>query len=328
VRTTTSEARRRDQLYQAKRLQKNFRDQSRFKPPRDHRRERTIVCPLGLAIKVQLGTYRDRFYAFALDGLIGFFSALFLTFIMFKIFSFRDSLASSLISFLWYFYLNFYFLYFELAWRGRTPGKKIFNLRVINRRGGELTPAMVIARNLTRQVEIFFPLIFFFQSIGSSQTHFFWYLLDFVFIVVMFCLPIMTRDTLRLGDLVGGSLVIETPKAVLLADLATLNKAAPAYVFSEKQLGFYGDLELKTLESALRLANSEPNLTLTKIAKAIAKKINYETSIPPTETIRFLNDFYKAERGWLERGRLFGRRKDSQKSPTRGPDQPQTPNLK
>ena len=48
---------------------------------------------------------------------------------------------------------NLYFIHFELAWQGSTPGKYFTGLRVIERHGGELTPAAIVARNLTREVE-------------------------------------------------------------------------------------------------------------------------------------------------------------------------------
>ena len=50
---------------------------------------------------------------------------------------------------------NAYFLIFELKWGGVTPGKRMAGLRVIDRRGGPLLPSAVVARNLTRQAEIF-----------------------------------------------------------------------------------------------------------------------------------------------------------------------------
>src|SRR5262249_58421664 len=53
---------------------------------------------------------------------------------------------------------NCYFVYFELAWRGATPGKRIVGIRVIDRNGGPLVASAVIARNLTREVEMFIPV--------------------------------------------------------------------------------------------------------------------------------------------------------------------------
>jgi hypothetical protein len=178
---------------------------------------------------------------------------------------------------------------------------------------------MTIARNLTRQVEIYFPIFFLFQ-IGSNENHLLT-IIDFVFVVGVFVLPLISRDTLRLGDYLAGTLVIIAPKAALLEDLSAKSQKDAVFTFTEKQLGIYGDLELKTLETALRLANSKLSPALGQIAKAIVKKINYEREIASHETIRFLSDFYAAERGLLERGRLFGLRKDSQNSPAAPPVQ-------
>ena len=38
---------------------------------------------------------------------------------------------------------NLYFVTFELAWRGATPGKRMVGLRVIDRAGGPLQPSAV-----------------------------------------------------------------------------------------------------------------------------------------------------------------------------------------
>jgi uncharacterized RDD family membrane protein YckC len=218
------------------------------------------------------------------------------------------------LSLLWYLILNFYFLYFELAWRGRTPGKRIMRLRVINRQGGELTPTMVIARNLTRQVEIFFPLRFLFTSFGAGDN--FWVGLDLLFILATLILPLVTKNHYRLGDLIGGSVVVVTPQAVLLEDLAEKSQNA-AFIFNSQHLGIYGDLELKTLEKALRLSKGATSPSLRKIGLTIIQKIKYDQPVNDEDMIPFLKDFYAAERGLLERERLFGRQKDSQNSPTR-----------
>ena len=56
-----------------------------------------------------------------------------------------------------FFLRNFYFAAFELAWRGMTPGKRVFGLRVIDRGGGTLRADAIFARNLIREVEVFIP---------------------------------------------------------------------------------------------------------------------------------------------------------------------------
>ena len=44
-----------------------------------------------------------------------------------------------------------------MRWRGITPGKRVFGLRVIDRGGGALRADAVIARNLMREIEVFLP---------------------------------------------------------------------------------------------------------------------------------------------------------------------------
>ncbi|MDR1872924.1 MAG: RDD family protein [Deltaproteobacteria bacterium] len=278
--------------------------------------KRRILTPEGLELEVQLATLNERVTAFVLDNLIAFLSIVLITYILLKILSISGSHAATLIRLLWYLAFNFYFLYFELAFLGRTPGKKLIGIQVINRRGGELTPAMIIARNLTRQVEIFFPLIFIVRDTKSEAGV--EVAIELAFIIVMLLLPRLTKDTLRLGDLIGGTMVIHSPKAVLLEDLTDKPARAAtkaSFVFTPEQLGIYGDLELTTLEKALRLAKTRPGQSLDKIAATIIKKINYQGRVPEADIPRFLQEFYAAERGLLERGRLFGRTKESQNVP-------------
>ncbi|MDR2422852.1 MAG: RDD family protein [Deltaproteobacteria bacterium] len=290
---------------------------------------RRVTCPEGLDLTVTLATLNHRFSAFVLDSLIGFIAVATLIALFVKV-SGGPSVRSVnvVVAFIWYFYLNFYFLYFELAWRGRTPGKRLVGIRVINRRGGELAPGMVVARNLTRQAEIFLPIALLVGDNHSAGP-----ILQigiFVFVAVMILMPVLSSDNLRLGDLLGGTLTIVAPKAVLLKDMA--EKAAQGseakFAFTQAQLGLYGDLELKTLEKALRLAGPKASPALTNIAAAIAKKIKYDHPISPAETVQFLEDFYAAERRVLEMGKLFGRHKESQNSPARQFGQATTPGPK
>ncbi|MEM7354980.1 MAG: RDD family protein [Acidobacteriota bacterium] len=73
-----------------------------------------------------------------------------------------------------------YFAAFEIAMGGRTPGKLAAGLRVVSRVGGRTTPAAILIRNFLRTFDIL---------IG---------------------IPLMAIDrrARRLGDLVGGTLVV------------------------------------------------------------------------------------------------------------------------
>jgi uncharacterized RDD family membrane protein YckC len=84
------------------------------------------------------------------------------------------------------FLLNWgYFTLFEAFWNGRTPGKRMAGIRVIQRSGRPIGFVESLARNLVRYVD----QIPFFYAVG---------------VIVMF----ITRQHQRLGDLAAGTLVV------------------------------------------------------------------------------------------------------------------------
>src|SRR5258706_9756442 len=121
---------------------------------------RQIVTPEGVPIPVNLAEHGARLTAFVLDLVIWLLLTLAIYIPIFSLISYsRGSLiAVSIALFIGFIVRNMYFVYFELAWRGATPGKRIVGLRVIDRHGGPLLATSVIARNLTREVEMFLPL--------------------------------------------------------------------------------------------------------------------------------------------------------------------------
>ena len=229
---------------------------------------------------------------------------------------------------------NLYFLHFELAWQGRTPGKKICGLRVINRLGGELTPASVVARNLTREVEIFLPLSLY--SSLCADTDGWKGLILLAWALILTSLPLWNRDHLRAGDLIGGTQVIAMPKRRLLTDLTTTAAGTQQtaekakYIFTPAQLAIYGAFELQVLEEFLRRPPSmETNKLLSDVCEKIRQKIGWIDPVPFNDIRRFLTDFYTAERADLERDQLFGHlradkteagRKKTKKSPAKNFD--------
>lgn len=116
---------------------------------------------------------------------------------------------------------NAYFTICEARWGGRTIGKRVAGLRVIARDGGPLTAEAVLARNLTRELEVFLPLsvLLLGRSLAPGLPG--WaLLLATLWLFVFALLPLASRERLRCGDLVAGTLVVRSPAAVLLPDLA------------------------------------------------------------------------------------------------------------
>jgi uncharacterized RDD family membrane protein YckC len=88
------------------------------------------------------------------------------------------------------FLLSFgYWIYFELKWKGSTPGKKILSLRVIDVEGRRLGLHQVVLRNLLRVVDQL-PILYLVG--GTTAT--------------------LNRQWRRVGDLVAGTVVVREPE--------------------------------------------------------------------------------------------------------------------
>jgi len=182
----------------------------------------SVITPEGVPLPFTIGSAGSRAQAFFLDSLVilGGSIAIWLAGVAAMIGGARDlGLAAG---FLGTFALrNAYFIVCEARWGGRTLGKRVAGLRVIARDGGPLTAEAVLARNLTREIEAFLPVsvLLFGRSLAPDLPG--WaLLLATLWLFVFAFLPLASRERLRCGDLVAGTLVVRSPAAVLLPDLA------------------------------------------------------------------------------------------------------------
>ena len=272
------------------------------------RARRQIITPEGVPLTVELADYGERVVALALD----LFIWLIATFAIFipLVFAFGigagSLIAISIALFIGFLIRNLYFVYFELAWRGATPGKRVVGLRVIDRAGGPLLPSAVIARNLTREVEMFIPLGVLLTWGKSASGAADWESLAIALWTMFFAaLPFINRDRMRGGDLIAGTMVISMPKRVLAGDLV---ERALQFAFTEQQLRAYGAFELQVLEELLRRPGSANSAqVLNEVCDKICHKIGWTTPLQPGDVLPFLREFYTAERAFLEREQLYGK---------------------
>jgi uncharacterized RDD family membrane protein YckC len=208
----------------------------------------------------------------------------------------------------------FYYLTMEVVWQGRTFGKRLLGLRVVGASGQPLALSGLVTRNFMRQVEFFLPFSAVFGLVGPTSV---WTsLLSLTWALGLSGYIYLDADRRRLGDLLGGTLVVREPRPVLLPDMAAAAAVSVAperrFPFSQQQLETYGRFELQVLEGVLR-DKTRPGrpAILARVVERITAKIGHHSPVPPALHEAFLNDFYAAQRQHLEREVLYGKRKDS-----------------
>lgn len=285
-------------------------------PIQPNRTERAFVTPEGVDLRLNIADAGQRAGAFLLDAAI--IVGVLIAFTMALIFTGSGAIAAAglagaeMMAVIWlvvFFLLrNFYFTAFELSAAAATPGKRIMGLRVASRDGGRLRAEAVFARNAMRELEVFLPLSLLGARASEGGVDSWLYLLGFVWAGIFVFFPLFNKDRLRVGDLVGGTWVVRTPRRKLTRDMADDGAARLAtYDFTPAQVDAYGAKELHVLESVLRQGDRK---TLRAVADRIAAKIGWTRG--PHEADRdFLSAYYVALRGRLEQKLLMGvRRRD------------------
>ncbi len=284
----------------------------------DQKRIRNVTTPEGLTLAFSVCGVGTRIAAFGIDFIL--MCLVSLVILVLSVF-FRSNLVIAFALVAMFFVMNFYFIFFELRWSGTTPGKKKLGMRVIARDGGPLTAEMVIARNLTRELEVFLPLkaLMFPEAFIPGAPN--WVILVGLGWLAFFSLlPFFGKDKLRCGDLLGGTMVVFESKSVLLRDLAdtrirhrkeSSGGTGEKYSFTPEQLDLYGIRELQVLEDVLRKheeGNAERDV-LKAVCRSIRKKIGWPR-LDRVQAVPFLQSFYKAQRARLEHKMLMGERKE------------------
>lgn len=303
--------------------------------PFANKRHREITTPEGLTLPLTIASRSARAGALILDVMIILFALIAFHIALIAVagglidnmgsaFSAAPSGAAEFLQILliivvflsWY----GYFLVQELGPRGATLGKRILGIRIAARGQGQaaarLTPEAVIARNLLRDIEVFYPLVFILVTAmtayaGENSGAMIWVAAGWFGLFLL--LPLFNRDALRAGDIIAGTWVVEAPRLQLAralsarpASAAEKTAVAPAArpAFTPDELGVYGERELQVLERLLR--EDEP-AALATVHTTIATKIGRPAV--PGDARAFLEAFYAALRAKLEQDMRFGKRK-------------------
>jgi uncharacterized RDD family membrane protein YckC len=288
------------------------------------KRQRVLVTPEGVSIPITVASRGARVGALLLDFTILYVGLTIISLLTLWLFSglleeavngMEEQISGAAEFLLIFFFIIMflarygYFLIMELGPRGATWGKRITGIRIAARDGGRLTAEAVIARNLLRDIELFMPLIFIMVAptgeLGSAG------LAGLAWFMVFMAFPFFNKDSLRAGDVIAGTWVVETPRTKLAQTLSTQGAVkgpsqvtGTKYEFGEAELAIYGEHELQTLERVLRNDQEE---AVKAVHETICRKIGWDPGAGDERA--FLEAFYGQLRARLESDLRFGKRK-------------------
>ncbi|WP_188237774.1 RDD family protein [Sphingopyxis sp. LK2115] len=268
------------------------------------KKTRQFVTPEGVDLELRIAGAGLRFGALLVDLLL-ILAAL----ILFSLFMLWVGIASQsdvavVVWMLGAFVLRtFWFIGFELGSRAATPGKRLMGIRVVARDGGRLTADAVVARNLIRELELFLPLMMLGVGAAEDTVSGWTMLAGVLWSLTLSLFLLFNRDRMRMGDLIAGTWVVMAERAKLDADIA-VDAAGEAMIFTDAELSVYGIFELQELERVLRHRDAR---AMREVADTIRAKIGRPVA---EEDDVFLLSYYRQLKARLERGLLFGKRRE------------------
>ncbi len=267
-----------------------------------------IRTPEGVVLEFHLAGIELRLMAFVLDMVIVFGVNILvgiLVLIGMATFEYTGWLAAAYMAFFFLFRL-LYFIVLEMRGRGQTPGKKVMGIRVVDSHGTPLTGSATFLRNVSRDVELFLPLIVILAPEALLPGAPWWFMVfPLVWVLLLGVFPLFSPRNLRPGDVIAGTVVVMQPRLELRDDLFK-GSDLPAITLSSGQLEMYGIQELQLLEKILRDYPTEQTL------QALAGKIAAKMDLPDAHWIdnpeSFLKFIYARLRAHHEQRILFGDR--------------------
>ncbi|WP_287939367.1 RDD family protein [Sphingopyxis sp.] len=266
---------------------------------------REFVTPEGVDLQLRIASAALRLGALLIDLIL-----IVLTLILFTLLILWAGLASnsSIAVTVWllgaFVLRTFCFIGFELGARAATPGKRLMGIRVVARDGGRLTADAVVARNLIRELELFLPLTMMGVGAAEDMVSGWTALAGVAWSLTLSLFLLFNRDRMRMGDLIAGTWVVMAKRAKLDRDITADGGGVDAIRFTDAELAVYGIYELQELERVLRGADPR---AMRDVADTIRGKIGRPVA---EEDDVFLTSYYRQLKARLERGLLFGKRRE------------------
>ena len=183
-----------------------------------------------------------------------------------------------------------YSLLTELWFNGQTIGKKIMSIRVISLEGGEPTFGQFLLRWITK----FFEWPFLFGYIAFSSTN----VIAYTFITGLFGIAVViiisvSAKSQRLGDMVAGTVVVNTKSALTIADTVFMQIDKTDYKVMFPEVMRLSDRDINTIKGVLTQAGKRNNFDMcNRVSMKIKEVLNIQSDMHVDQFLEKLLEDY------------------------------------
>ena len=149
-----------------------------------------------------------------------------------------------------------YSLLTELWLNGQTFGKKLMAIRVISLEGGEPTFGQFLLRWITKFFE--WPFLFGYIAFSNANVFAYTFITGLFGIAVVIIISVSNKNQ-RLGDMVAGTVVVNTRSALTLADTVFMQIDKTGYKVMFPEVMRLSDRDINTIKGVLTQAGKRNN---------------------------------------------------------------------
>ena len=204
-----------------------------------------ISTPFNIDIEFEIAAFHKRLFAYFIDFFMLVIYMLSMLYLLFGGFSIGEG-SYGFVLIVLVIPMLFYTMLSELWMNGQTIGKKIFKIKVVSLDGGEPTLGQYALRWFMRFYEWAFIIFFLFWFNGT------WGILCLIVggITSIIIISISPKSQ-RLGDIVAGTVVVETNSALTVNDTIFMNIAREDYKVKFPEVMRLSDRDINTIKNVI-----------------------------------------------------------------------------
>jgi uncharacterized RDD family membrane protein YckC len=258
-----------------------------------------IDTAFNIDLEFEIAEFHKRLFAYAIDFCILIFYAMAMKYLLHGSLDYNnaeiienrlestrmaiDTLAIS-IPMLLYSFLT------ELWMNGQTVGKKLMNIRVISLDGGEPTFGQYLYRWIVKFFE--WPFLFGYVIINPLS------IIAYAFITAMFGIVVViviaiTKNSQRLGDIIAGTVVVNTKTNLGLDDTIFMQVNQTNYIVSFPEVMRLSDRDINTIKGVLTQAGKRNNFDMcNRVAGKVQDVLKIKTEMYADQFLEKLLEDY------------------------------------
>ena len=182
---------------------------------------------------------------------------------------------------LFYIPIVLYHLLFEIMWNGQSPGKRALGIRVITTEGGQPSVSQYLIRWMFKTID--FPYWIPGEVYGDG-----WPAITLFFIFTGIACIIFTSKSQRVGDLVAGTIIINTRNRATWQDTVFM-EVDDNYQASFPEVMRLSDRDINTIKQIISTSSKSNDYTYAwRIAEKIKTILQVKSDLPPLEFMQLL----------------------------------------